>query len=176
PPVGKPVVTEAPESAPKPPTQGGLPGFDVSFVPVPGTLPVLRFGRGYRFQLRAMDVIGRADPLDPASTDFSHAVPGPDAPPAKHLRFDPVLAPIVVAAAPMTEGESVETLVVRPDPSILGVVSNLLAPILSTQPIRHLAPPKVSVGLCEQHGMVDTAAGRPDPSKYKMPADRDRAD
>jgi hypothetical protein len=176
PPVGTPVVTESADTAPKPPATGGLPGFDVSFVPVPGTLPVLRFGRGYRFQLRAMDVTGRADPLDPASADFGHAVPGPDAPPAKHLRFDPVLAPIMVPTAPMTEGESVETLVVRPDPGLLAAVSNLLAPILATQPVRYLAPPKVSAGLCEEHGVLDTAAGRPDPAKYPMVAERDRAD
>ncbi len=176
PPVGTPVTTESEGRAPKPASSSGLPGFDVSFVPQPGTLPVLRFGRGYRFQLRAVDVIGRADPLNPTSTDFSRAFPGPNSAPSKHLRFDPIVAPVVVPTAPMTEGESVDTLVVRPDPGLLGVVSNLLAPILATQPVRHLAPPKVSVGLCEEHGMVDNAAGKPDPGKYKMLADRDRAD
>lgn len=174
PPVGTPVVTESKDRVLTSPSAPALPGFEVSFTPQPGTLPVLRFGRGYRFRLRAMDIVGQADPLDPASTDFTHAFPA-DAP-AKHLRFDPVLAPVVVAGAPMTEGESVETLVVRPDPGLAGVVSKLLGPLLATQPIRHLAPPKVSVGLVEEHGMVDTAAGRPDPSKYKMLADRDRAD
>ena len=173
PPVGTPVITESQGNAPQPPSGPALPGFEVSFVPQPGTLPVLRFGRGYRFRLRAMDVAGQADPLDPTSTDFSRSFPA--AAPARHLRFDPVLAPVLVPTAPMTEGESVDTLVVRPDPGLAGVVTNLLAPILATQPVRHIAPPKVSVGLVEEHGMADTA-GRPDPSKYQMLADRDRAD
>ncbi|RZS36406.1 hypothetical protein EV193_10787 [Herbihabitans rhizosphaerae] len=176
PPVGTPVTTESPDRVPKAAPASGLPGFEVSFVPQPGTLPVLRFGRGYRFQMRAVDVIGRADPLNPTSTDFSRSVPPADKPPARHLRFDPVAAPIVVPSAPMTEGESVDIIVLRPDPGVLGFVSNLLAPLLGTPPVRHLAPPKVSVGLCEEHGMVDTAAGRPDPSKYQMLATRDRAD
>ncbi len=174
PPVGTPVVTESEGRRPAPSASSALPGFEVSFAPQPGSLPVLRFGRGYRFRLRAMDIVGQADPLNPTSTDFTHAFPA-DAP-AKHLRFDPVLAPVVVPGAPMTEGESVETLVVRPDPGLAGAVSSLLAPLLATQPIRHLAPPKVSQSVVEEHGMVDTAAGRPDPSKYQMLATRDRAD
>lgn len=176
PPVGTPVTTESPGNAPQPASGPALPGFEVSFVPTPGTLPVLRFGRGYRFRLRAVDVAGQSDPLDPSSTDFSRAFPPATASPARHLRFDPILAPVVVPTAPMTEGESVDTLVVRPEPGLAGVVSDLLAPILATQPVRHIAPPKVSVGLVEEHGMVDTSAGRPDPSRYQMLADRDRAD
>ncbi|GAA4552008.1 hypothetical protein [Amycolatopsis samaneae] len=176
PPVGKPVITEPEGSRPRPATTPALPGFDVTFVPRPGTLPVLRFGRGYRFRLRAVDVAGHADPFDPASTDFGGAVPAAGSPPAKHLRFDPVLAPVIVPTAPMTEGESIDTLVVRPDPGPGDVVSNLLAPILGTQPARHLAPPKVSVALVEEHGMVDTPSGKPDPAKYPMLAERDRAD
>jgi hypothetical protein len=174
PPVGTPVTTESKGNVPPPASDPVLPGFEVSFVPQPGTLPALRFGRGYRFRLRAVDVAGQADPLDPTSTDFSRSFPS--AAPARHLRFDPVLSPLLVPAAPMTEGESVDTLVLRPDPGLAGVVSSLLAPILGTQPIRHIAPPKVSAGLVEEHGMVDTAAGRPDPAKYQMLADRDRAD
>jgi hypothetical protein len=174
PPVGTPVTTESPGNVPPAASGPALPGFEVSFVPQPGTLPVLRFGRGYRFRLRAVDVAGQADPLDPTSTDFSRSFPS--AAPAKHLRFDPVLSPVMVPTAPMTEGESVDTLVLRPDPGLAGVVSSLLAPILGTQPVRHIAPPKVSAGLVEEHGMVDTAAGRPDPSRYQMLADRDRAD
>lgn len=174
-PVGKPVLTEEEGRRPAAPSAPALPGFEVSFVPRPGTLPALRFGRGYRFRLRAVDIAGQADPLD-ASTDFSGAFPPAAQPPARHLRFDPVLAPVVVPSAPMTEGESVDTLVVRPDPGVSGVVSNLLAQLLATRPVRHLAPPKVGVSLVEEHGMVDTAAGKPNPAKYQMLAERDRAD
>lgn len=169
---GQPVTTETEGSEP---TAGGpaLPGFTVTFTPQPGTLPRLRFGVGYRFQLRSVDVAGHADPLDPASTDFSRAVP---ASPARYLRFEPVVAPVVVASAPMTEGESVETLVIRPDPWLGGIVGSLLAPILGTQPARHLAPPKVSQLLCEEHGMFDDGRGVPDPSRYGLIAQRDAAD
>ena len=174
PPVGRPVLTEEEGSRPDTPAGPALPGFEVSFVPVPGSLPVLRFGRGYRFRLRAVDVVGQADPLVPTA-GFGGAFPPADEPPARHLRFDPVLAPVVVPTAPMTEGESVDTLVIRPEPGSSGVVSDLLAPLLATEPARHLVPPKVSVALVEEHGMVDTE-GRPDPRKYPVLANRDRAD
>jgi hypothetical protein len=174
PPPGQPVETETPGKEADPGTPV-LPGFDVAFAPVPGTLPTLRFGRGYRFQLRTVDLVGQVDPLDPASQDFSRAVPLPPARPVRHLRFEPVISPIVVAQTPMTEGESLEVLVVRPEPGLPGGISNLLGALTGAPPVRHLVAPKVSEALCEQHGMVDRSDGRPDPSKYAMLAARDRA-
>jgi hypothetical protein len=175
PPPGQPVTTESAGSELSPPDEGGLPGFEVTFVPKPGTLPALRFGRGYRFQLRTMDAAGGVDPLNPRSTDFSRSIPAPPDPPVRFLRFEPVVAPIVVATAPMTEGESLETLVFRPTGGVSGIVSKLLGPLLAIQPVRHIAPPKVSELLCEHHGMLDTRSGVPDAKKYKMIAERDRA-
>src|SRR5262249_28699120 len=168
---GQPVTTETEGSEPVA-GSSPLPGFNVSFAATPGTLPTLRFGVGYRFQLRSVDVAGYADPLDAASTDFSRAVP---AQPVRYQRFDPVVAPVVVAGAPMTEGESAEPRVTRPDPWLGGIIGSLLAPILGAPPVRHLAPPKVSQLLCEEHGMFDRG-GVPDPSRYALIARRDAAD
>lgn len=170
---GEVVMTEqTADDAPKKPTSPALPGFEASFAVRPGSLPRLRFGVGYRFQLRAVDITGHADPLDPTSTDFSHALP---AQPIRYHRFDPVVAPVVLAAAPMTEGESINTLVVRPEPWLNGVVGSILAPILSTAPIRHLVPAQVSELLCEEHGRFDGPDGRPQAAKYAMIAQRDAA-
>lgn len=144
--------------APKPPTSTAIPGFEASFTARPGSLPRLRFGVGYRFGLRAVDITGHAEPLNPTSSDFSRALP---AQPIRYHRFDPVIAPVVVATAVMTEGESVLNLVVRPE--------------LNTQSVRHLAPPQVSELLCEEHGMFDGADGRPQASRYAMIAQRDAA-
>ena len=175
PPVGEVVITESAGHAPDAPEEDDQ-LIDVRFAALPGSLPVLRFGRGYRFQLRTMDVAGQAEALDPRSTDFSRAVPAPPAPPVRYLRFEPVLPPVVVATAPMTEGESLETLVLRPEPVKPGPTSNVLTPIVTEAPQRHVVPSKASQLLCEHHGVVDTPAGVPDPRAYRMLAERDRAD
>lgn len=167
---------EPTDRTPKPPASPGLPGFNAKFVARPGTLPRLRFGVGYRFGLRAVDVAGHVEPLDPTSTDFTRAAPPAGQPPAPYLRFEPVVAPVVVPDAPMTEGESIETIVIRPEPGFVKGVSNRLAVIGGGSSARHIAPPKVNVQLCEDHGMFDTVEGAPDPDKYRMIAERDRAD
>jgi hypothetical protein len=173
PPPGKNVEEDAgPE--PDPPTEPALPGFNVKFAAKPGTLPVLRFGRRYRFQLRTMNAAGGVDPFDP-NADLTRALPPATEPAFPFLRFEPVISPIVVAGNPMSEGESLETLVLRPQPGVSGLVSRLLAPVLSTPPIRHIAPPKVGELLCELHGVLDTSSGIPDRNKYRMLADRDRS-
>ncbi len=167
---------EPTDRTPDPPTTPGLPGFDAKFVAQPGTLPRLRFGVGYRFGLRLVDVAGHAEPLNPTSTDFSRATPPANQPLARYLRFEPVIAPVVVPTAPMTEGESVETIVFRAGSGIAAGVSNSLSPIVAGATARHIAPPKVNVQLCEDHSMFDSATRAPDPSKYSMIAARDRSD
>ncbi len=165
---GKPVPED--DAIEPDPGDPALPGFDPTFEPVPGSLPTLRFGVGYRFQLRRMDLVGRTDPLVPTSTDFSRATPL-----VKYRRFEPIVSPIVVAAAPMTEGESIETLVHRPEPWAGGSQGSDLSPIPNAQPMRHIVPPKVPVLLCEEPGKFDRPNGTPDPAKYQMIATRDAA-
>lgn len=173
---GQPVITEDEGRVPSAPAGPALPGFSVAFTAKPGSLPRLRFGVGYRFQLRIVNAAGHVEPLQPTSADFSRAVPAGSAPPAKYLRFEPISSPVVFAQAPMTEGESLETLVIRPDPWPGGIIGSILAPILGTGSIRHLAPPKVNQQLCEEHGGFDNAQGVPDPGRYSLIAQRDAAD
>jgi hypothetical protein len=153
------------------PGDPALPGFSPLFEPVPGTLPLLRFGVGYRFQLRTVDLVGRAEPLVPTSTDFTRATSL-----KPYLRFEPIVSPIVVATAPMTEGESVETLVFRPQPWPDGPPGSNLSVISADKPARHVAPPKVPMLLCEEHGKFDKTDGTPDTAKYQTIATRDAAD
>ncbi|GAA1139557.1 hypothetical protein GCM10009664_05180 [Kitasatospora gansuensis] len=124
---------------------------------VPGTLPPLRFGRAYRFRLRAVDLAGGG----PALAD-----PLPDGLPAvtedlRYTRYDPVRPPELLARAARGPGETVERLVLRSD--------------YERQPVpavtdRHVVPPRAAQLLAEQHGLLDRD-GRPDPAAYALLAE-----
>lgn len=106
----------------------------------PGSLPMLRFGRTYRLRARAVDAAGNG--------------PGPEAPSTQNrsasvtwLRHEPVPAPAVLLQAPRTEGETANRLIVR---------THRWDVVNSTDTsTRHLAPPKGSQTLNEQHGSFD---------------------
>jgi hypothetical protein len=130
----------------------------VSFAAEPGSLPPLRYGRTYRFRMRALDLAGNdisGGDLDP--NDFSSATP-----PAVHQRFDPVAAPVLLLTAPRGPGEGTEEIVVR---------SNYDS-ILSAPSARYVAAPKMSQQMAEEHGMFD-AGGKLSPGAYAMIAQRD---
>lgn len=165
---GTPVETEFPGNAPAAP-KDALPGYHVTFAAKPGTLPLLRFGVTYRFQLRTVDLAGHADPL-PAPSDFGRATE-----PVRYLRFEPIPSPYLLPDAPLTEGESTETLVLRSGPKALGKVNSLLSEPTTTPPTRHVAPPKATQMLCEEHGRFDRK-GVPDPRLYREIAARDAVD
>lgn len=127
-----------------------LPGtavaFEARFSSVPGTLPRLRFGRRYRFRARTVDLAGNGPAFgDPVSTDFSRASAETSYP-----RFDPVSSPIVLYRNPRTEGETVTRVVLRSQrfdkPASPGSVD------------RHLAPPKNSQRMAEEHGRFDASS------------------
>lgn len=142
------------------------PGLDVVVKanPAPGSLPLLRFGGRYRLRARAMDLAGNGPPLgDPAGSDFARATPV-----FPFGRFEPVAAPEVLFHEPRTEGETVERVVIRSE-----------SPVDATSDItdRHIAPPKTSWQLAEQHGLFDrTVGGRrgPDPAAYATYATREQ--
>ncbi|MFH8977011.1 peptidoglycan-binding protein [Streptomyces sp. NPDC017890] len=85
-----------------------------------GSLPRLRFGRGYRIRLRTVDLAGNgltlseADALVDRDDDGDWALPGHG--PLVFRRFESVPAPAVVPRAPLDEGASVARLVVRSTP------------------------------------------------------------
>lgn len=75
------------------------------------------------------------------------------------LRWDPVVAPAVVARRQYTEGESLRQVVIRSavdqDPDTLALT--VTGPAATSE--RHLAPPKTSQIQAELHGMFDPAVG-----------------
>ena len=129
----------------------------------PRTLPKLRFGYTYRFRARVVDLAGNSVPLEKAV--FSNASPS-----KVFRRWEPVSPPVLVLLYPITEGESVERLVIRSDK---GVSSKGYARNLNIQQFakvgttylatceRWLAPPKVTQMMAELHGMFDSILSTP---------------
>ncbi|MEK2491080.1 hypothetical protein WN990_16120 [Kitasatospora purpeofusca] len=122
---------------------------------VPGSLPPLRFGRSYRFRLRAVDLTGAGPALDDPglSALLDGAAVSPE---VRYTRFDPVPPPELIARAPQGPGDGPARLVLRSD------YERLPAPETTE---RHIVPPRAAQLLAEQHGMLDRD-GRPDPAAY----------
>ncbi|MEV4757180.1 hypothetical protein AB0J86_18985 [Micromonospora sp. NPDC049559] len=141
--------------------------LEVRFTPRPGTLPRLRFGRSYRFRMRAVDLAGNSVPFD-ATTAPAAPVATPALP---YLRYEPVAAPVLVLRQPRTEGESVAHMVIR---------SNFdTAATAESQ--RHVVPPQSAQLTAEQHGRFDTPAqpGQPsvlDPAAWALITEREHRD
>lgn len=133
----------------------------IDYVATPGTLPTLRFGDGYRFRARVVDLAGNSIPFEPRGS-FGHTTPQ-----TVYGRFEPLASPVIVPCAPKTPGESLERLVIRSNFDIPDD-SPLIAPCE-----RHLAPPTTSEELLETHGALDDAHGVPRKNAYAMLADRD---
>lgn len=147
--------------------------LDIDFKPVPGSLPRLRYGASYRFRARAVDLAGNRISLSDA--DYKHA-----SDPLVYGRFEPVPSPVTVMRNVVTEGESVNHIVIR---------SNYDKPFEEISE-RHVLPPKTSQTMAEEHhlfddigsGMVDknaygiivpresgTITGQPDPDNHDLP-------
>jgi hypothetical protein len=129
-----------------------------------GSLPELRFGDQYRLRARAVDIAGNSLPLD-AETPVTAALPAGGAL-LPYLRFEPVNPPLVVLQHSVAAGGSLERLVIRShntDPSLDGVPT-------PEEDSRHIAPPRTSVRMAEQHGMFDDANGhlKGDASTYHL--------
>jgi hypothetical protein len=137
-----------------------------SFKVMPGTLPRLRYGAGYRVRARTVDLAGNGLNVDDAETKL--LTPGLSLPRGSvvvpYLRFEPVAAPFIVmrdARSVTGEGSSIDRLVIRTfnaNPAEDGKAADL------TAADRHIAPPRASVELAERHGMFDDAGGKLDGS------------
>lgn len=129
--------------------------MDASFTPVAGSLPKLRYGEVYRLRARAVDIAGNSLPFDDPEGAFA----------TEHIRygrFEPVPPPMLLPRAPVTEGESLERVVIR---------SNFDTPAVGTSE-RHFVPPKTAQLHIEQHGLLDTSSGL-DVGAYDMLAEGD---
>jgi hypothetical protein len=135
------------------------------FEATPGTLPRLRFGRTYRFRVRAADLAGNSVREDDLVAFHASQ-------PETFRRFDPVPSPAVIPRRPFTEGESLMRMVIRSTLGVLppayvalkrvrelkGHTDPLLAYLEENE--RHLALPIVSQQLAEWHGKFDAAIGQ----------------
>ncbi|MGW7610466.1 peptidoglycan-binding domain-containing protein [Streptomyces sp. NPDC054766] len=85
-----------------------------------GSLPRLRFGRGYRVRLRTVDLagngltLGEADALMDPPDGNEFTLPGDD--PVVFQRFEAAPPPTVLPRLPLGEGASVNRLVIRSSP------------------------------------------------------------
>lgn len=142
----------------------------------PRTLPKLRFGHSYRFRARTVDLAGNSLELDhPVLKGLDQA--SDEVP---YLRFEPVDPPALVHRHRVSEGESLERMVIRsnfdasPDDYLKtdafinatnGAPEDVDALNPQPDPLpdfeyraaneRHVVPPKASQQQCELHGVFD---------------------
>jgi hypothetical protein len=134
------------------------------------SLPALRFGKSYQFRARATMIDGSslAPPPSPLFPDVKGEQPVSGAgvtPPVQYLRYDPVPAPMLLLTKPVTEGESMEELVIRSRGGV-GVPEALPAEfdeLMMFNPtcVRWVAAPKQHVGMVELHGKFDDLFTQP---------------
>jgi hypothetical protein len=146
------------------PPNGEFP-LQVAYAAEPGTLPVLRYGRAYRFRARAVDLAGNSVPFHSAPTPFSFQWSTGPKVPFRYGRLEPVISPPLIPHEPRTVGEHLERIVIRsefwdsPDSSV-------------SPSMRHVTPPSTTEEMAEEHGVLDLPSGRPDPSLYSEIASR----
>lgn len=165
---------EGPGASPTPPR------LEVVHVPSPRSLPRLRFGEGYEFRVRAVDLAGNGPTLDGAS-DVVRSL-GASAPvlpmggePLRFRRLEPVGAPVVVPRATVREGESLERLVIRSTAELDQAGWNALHPEHRHGGERHFAPPRTFQLMAEMLGRFDPAIGGPSPGSAAGLLDRAHA-
>jgi len=133
-----------------------------------GTLPRLRFGQFYRFRARIVDLAGNSLSLDDPTLgkleQASEAV--------GYWRFEPIDPPVVVHRTRVSEGESLERMVIRSNYNASAadyLKTDVFKAAIALPPSqdfaygavneRHLVPPKSSQQQCETHGLFDPYFG-----------------
>lgn len=150
-------------------------GLAVRMRAAKGTLPRLRYGHTYRVRARLTDLAGNSLALDAADLRDDEQASDP----IVYGRFEPVDPPALVLARKVSEGESLERLVLRSNfdrgtaaysDDIAGDLAAFYAsPDFEYGPTaeRHVVPPKTSQQTAELHGMFDDAIGSGDPARIK---------
>ena len=174
---GLAVGDDGPTSLPSTPQTGGVP-LTSSLAVVPGSLPLLRFGHSYDVRARAVDLGGGgldlagADAMVTLLGELTMPLPVLPAPGASFTfqRFEPVPAPVAVPREKVTEGESVERLVIRSSRTetaeqVAARLNTLVAAATPDTGVRylgvcerHLVPPKSSQQAAERAGLLDGMA------------------
>lgn len=143
-------------------------GVVATFTTRKGTLPRLRFGQLYRFRARIVDLAGNSLSLDDSTLDkleqASEAV--------GYWRFEPIDPPVMVHRTRVSEGESLERMVIRSNYNasaesyLKTEVFKAAIALPASQDFaygavneRHVVPPKSSQQQCETHGLFDPYFG-----------------
>lgn len=147
-------------------------GVAASFRAPRGSLPKLRFGQYYRLRARIVDLAGNSLSLEePDKLENATDAVG-------YWRFEPVDPPSMLHRTRVSEGESLERMVIRSNHD-LGAEAYLNNPLLQEVLAarssgdfeyhavneRHLVPPKSSQQQCEHHGLFDPYFSDPDKIK-----------
>ena len=151
-----------------------------TFLPQPGSLPKLRFGRTYRVRARTVDLAGNSLAHDaPSPSDFSKATD-----PHAYNRYEPVAGPLAVLTKSLdgakSPGEALYRPVIRSNfdktaqeyaPSYGQLVSDTSYTDFA---LRLVAPPKTSELMAERHGMFDLSSGsmKKDQATFQMIANK----
>jgi len=127
----------------------------IDYVPTPGTLPLLRFGRKYRVRARVADLGGGGPGFDDVASpgSFQHATST-----ITYGRFEPVPPPVLLMRSPVSEGERLERLVIRSNYDIADDPPGTSHPKIIPS-VRHVAAPAIAQSLAEEHGVFDGAGG-----------------
>ncbi len=139
-------------------------GVAAQFTTPPRSLPKLRYGQRYRMRARMVDLAGNSLAVDdPTLGDFENAT---DA--VGYWRFEPVDPPVMQHRHRVSEGESLERMVIRSnyDADTTAYRTNAAFSLAIADPAsadfeylavneRHLVPPKSSQQQCEQHRQFD---------------------
>ncbi len=150
-------------------------GIAARMKPVKGSLPRLRFGHEYRIRARIVDLAGNSlDLEDPDVADTEQATE-----PVVYGRFEPLDPPPLALRRKLSEGESLERMVLRSNfdhdtVKYTADIENSLAAYYGNPDFeygeiseRHAIPPKTSQQTCELHGMFDAAIGSQDAARAK---------
>ena len=166
---GSELQGESPETVEDVAVKGN--GLAVSFTARKGSLPRLRFGQLYRFRARTVDLAGNSLALgDRSLGELDNAT---DA--VGYWRFEPVDPPALVLRDRLSEGESLERMVIRSNagmdpgaylssPDFANAIALPASQDFAYAKVdeRHFVPPKSSQLQCEQHGLFDDLMGSPD--------------
>ncbi|MDD8020540.1 MAG: hypothetical protein PHU81_05050 [Acidobacteriota bacterium] len=166
--VPRPGKTIDPNDEPKAIENQALTDFklETKFKPVPGSLPKLRYGVGYRLRARTVDLAGNSQPLE--NPDSSQTIPAPSKEAFTFSRFDPVASPVIIPREEPKTGETVDHVVIKSFNESLEKDTEPTSQVSD----RHLAPPKISQFDSELHGMFDNDSGLR-PEVYSLICQRD---
>ena len=159
-------------------------GVKSKFTTPRGSLPRLRYGNRYRLRARIVDLAGNSLAIDDPSlrelTGASDAV--------GYWRFEPIDPPVLAHRARLSEGESLERMVIRSNYDASAEEYIRTKDFIRSVSLpdsrdfgygsaneRHFVPPKSSQLQCETHGLFDAYFGDWERIKtaYEIAADRE---